>query len=120
MARSAPPQTLRDVVDLAMLRHRHPINRDTWPWKWNEPCSTHRLRLVVSVRIEPEALYHFEVLRRRLGQSRAEAVREAIGSATVRMTTSAARLRHAEFRELQRLSEDDPLLENFIAQQASS
>jgi hypothetical protein len=66
------------------------------------------------VRIDPVSLYHFEVLRLRLGQSRGEAVLEAMGLAIMRMSRQADRLRQSQLRELEALSEDDPLFENFL------
>jgi len=70
--------------------------------------------LELSVPIEPDVLYHFEVLRLRLGQEREEAVREAIGLAIMRMTIRADRLRKFQIQELVRSSEDDPLLDDYL------
>jgi hypothetical protein len=79
-----------------------------------QPLPCDMLSFEMAVLIEPDVLYHFEVLRLRLGQEREEAVREAMGLSIARMTLRADRLRKFRIQELVRSSEDDPLLDDYL------
>ena len=109
-----PPRIVPELLKLARRRYRQPISRTTWPWRWDEALPTELVTLELSLLIEPDVLYHFEVLRLRLGQEREEAVREAIGLSIARMTVRASRLRKFQIQELLRSSEDDPLLDDYL------
>jgi hypothetical protein len=110
-----PPETILEVLELAARRYRQPVTRHTWPWPLGGAHEVVTLRPRFSVTMHATELYHFEVLRLRLGQSRSAAVREALALATVRMSDRADRLRVSGLRRLEALSEDDPLIERYLA-----